>query len=322
MTSKASAPGKIILFGEHFVVHGVKAILCAINKRAIVISKKNETQNIFIKSSLGENTIPISESLDNIESTFKPFFFIAKKIINENNFSNGVDIEIQSEIPIGAGLGSSSACCVAAALSISNLFSKLDKNQILELAIEAEKTIFPNTSGADCTVSVFGGIIDYQKDNGYKIIESNHEFDFIVVNSKKSHSTNIVVNHVNEFKNENKKIFDDLCDEESKLIEKAIDSLQKFDLETIGKCMAQNQIFLEQLGVSNDLLLSIVKLVEKETFGAKITGAGDGGCIIALTEKNKKDSVLEHIKVEYESYPVTIDKVGMQVFNDNRKEMV
>ena len=317
MTSKASAPGKIILFGEHFVVHGVKAILCAINKRAIVISKKNETQNIFIKSSLGENTIPISESLDNIESTFKPFFFIAKKIINENNFSNGVDIEIQSEIPIGAGLGSSSACCVAAALSISNLFSKLDKNQILELAIEAEKTIFPNTSGADCTVSVFGGIIDYQKDNGYEIIETNHEFDFIVVNSKKSHSTNIVVNRVNEFKNENKKIFDDLCGEESKLIEKAIDSLQKFDLETIGKCMAQNQIFLEQLGVSNDLLLSIVKLVEKETFGAKITGAGDGGCVIALTEKNKKDSVLEHIKVEYESYPVTIDKVGMQVFNTN-----
>ena len=317
MTSKASAPGKIILFGEHFVVHGVKAILCAINKRVIVISKKNETQNIFIKSSLGENTIPISESLDNIESTFKPFFFIAKKIINENNFSNGVDIEIQSEIPIGAGLGSSSACCVAAALSISNLFSKLDKNQILELAIEAEKTIFPNTSGADCTVSVFGGIIDYQKDNGYKIIETNHEFDFIVVNSKKSHSTNIVVNRVNEFKNENKKIFDDLCGEESKLIEKAIDSLQKFDLETLGKCMAQNQIFLEQLGVSNDLLLSIVKLVEKETFGAKITGAGDGGCIIALTEKNKKDSVLEHIKVEHESYPVTIDKVGMQVFNDN-----
>ena len=317
MTSKASAPGKIILFGEHFVVHGVKAILCAINKRAIVISKKNETQNIFIKSSLGENTIPISESLDNIESTFKPFFFIAKKIINENNFSNGVDIEIQSEIPIGAGLGSSSACCVAAALSISNLFSKLDKNQILELAIEAEKTIFPNTSGADCTVSVFGGIIDYQKDNGYKIIDTSHEFDFIVVNSKKSHSTNIVVNRVNEFKNENKKIFDDLCGEESKLIEKAIDSLQKFDLETIGKCMAQNQIFLEQLGVSNDLLLSIVKLVEKETFGAKITGAGDGGCIIALTEKNKKDSVLEHIKVEHESYPVTIDKVGMQVFNTN-----
>ena len=317
MTSKASAPGKIILFGEHFVVHGVKAVLGAINKRVTVISKKNETQSILIKSSLGEKTIPISESLENIDSMFKPFFFIAKKIINENSFSNGIDIEIQSEIPIGAGLGSSSACCVAAAASISNLFSNLQKNQILDLAIAAEQTIFPNTSGADCTVSVFGGIIDYQKDSGYKIIETEHEFDFIVVNSKKPHSTNIVVDRVNKFKNENKEIFNDLCDDESKLIKQAVMSLQEFDLETIGKCMSQNQIFLEQIGVSNDLLLAIVKLVEKYTFGAKITGAGDGGCIIALTDKNKKESIIQQIKTEYEAYPVIIDKKGMQVFNTN-----
>ena len=103
----------------------------------------------------------------------------------------------------------------------------------------------------------------------------------------------------------------------SKLIEKAIDSLQKFDLETIGKCMAQNQIFLEQLGVSNDQLLEIIKLIEKETFGAKITGAGDGGCIIALTDKNEKETVFEHMKTEHEAYSVTIDKTGMQVFNAN-----
>lgn len=317
MTSKASAPGKIILFGEHFVVHGVKAVLGAINKRVTVISKKNETQNIFIKSSLGENTIAITESMDNIDNLFKPFFFIARKIIIENNFSNGVDIEIQSEIPIGAGLGSSSACCVATAASISNLFSKPEKNKILELAIEAEQTIFPKTSGADCTVSVFGGIIEYQKDSGYKIIETEHEFNFIIVNSKKSHSTNIVVDRVNKFRTENKEIFNDLYNDESKLIEKAVESLQKFNLETIGKCMSQNQIFLEQLGVSNDQLQEIIKLVEKDAFGAKITGAGDGGCIIALTDKNKKESLLQRIKTEYESYPVTIDKTGMQVFNIN-----
>jgi len=317
LTSKASAPGKIILFGEHFVVHGTMAILGAINKRVTVISDKNETQNISIKSSLGENSIPISESVENVDSMFKPFFFIAKKIINENNFSNGIDIDIQSDIPIGAGLGSSSACCVAAAASISNLFSELEKNQILNIAIEAERTIFPNTSGADCTVSVFGGIIGYQKDSGYKIIETDHEFDFIVVNSKKPHSTSIVVDRVNKFKSSNEKIFRELCEEETRLIDKVTDSLQTFDLETIGKCMSQNQIFLEQLGVSNDQLLEIIKLIEKETFGAKITGAGDGGCIIALTDKNKKESVLEYMKTEHEAYSVTIDKTGMQVFNDN-----
>ena len=65
-------------------------------------------------------------------------------------------------------------------------------------------------------------VIIIQKDIGYKIIETEHEFDFIVVNSKKSHSTNIVVDRVNKFKNENKEIFNGLCDDESKLIKQAV----------------------------------------------------------------------------------------------------
>jgi Mevalonate kinase len=149
LISKASAPGKIILFGEHFVVHGVKAILGAINKRVTVISKKNDTQNIFIKSSLGKDSIAISESLDNIDNMFKPFFFIAKKIISENNFENGIDLEIQSEIPIGAGKGSSSACCVAAAASVSPFFSNPAKKHVLVLAIAAGDPKMAKTSGAD-----------------------------------------------------------------------------------------------------------------------------------------------------------------------------
>jgi mevalonate kinase len=77
--------------------------------------------------------------------------------------------------------------------------------------------------------------------------------------------------------------------------------------------MSQNQIFLERIGVSNDLLLDIVKSIEKETFGAKLTGAGDGGCVIALTEQRKKDFVVENMSTKYETYPITIEKIGMQV---------
>ena len=90
--------------------------------------------------------------------------------------------------------------------------------------------------------------------------------------------------------------------------------MKKNDLETIGKCMAQNQMFLEQIGVSNDELLSITKEIEKITFGAKITGAGDGGCIIALTQKD--DDLSEYVNTsKYQTYQVTIQKTGMQVFN-------
>ena len=313
MTSKASAPGKIILFGEHFVVHGTRAVVGAINKRVTITSEKNDTAGISISSSLGKATIPITEEVDTVEKKFRPFFFIAKAVISDHNFKNGITMDIQSDIPIGAGLGSSSACCVAAAASVSNLFAKPETSAVLDLAIDAERTIFPNTSGADCTVSTLGGIIEYQKESDPKPIKTEHNFDFVVVNSQKMHNTDTVVSRVNQFKNDNTDTFSELCTEEDKLITKAIDSLQTFDLETIGKCMSQNQIFLERIGVSNDLLLDIVKSIEAETFGAKLTGAGDGGCVIALTDKTKKDSVVENMSAKYETYPVAIEKTGMQV---------
>ena len=313
MTSKASAPGKIILFGEHFVVHGTRAVVGAINKRVTITSEKNDTAAISISSSLGKATIPITEEVDTVEKKFRPFFFIAKAVISDHNFKNGITMDIQSDIPIGAGLGSSSACCVAAAASVSNLFAKPETSAVLDLAIDAERTIFPNTSGADCTVSTLGGIIEYQKESDPKPIKTEHNFDFVVVNSQKMHNTDTVVSRVNQFKDDNTDTFSELCTEEDKLITKAIDSLQTFDLETIGKCMSQNQIFLERIGVSNDLLLDIVKSIEAETFGAKLTGAGDGGCVIALTDKTKKDSVVENMSAKYETYPVAIEKTGMQV---------
>ncbi len=314
MTSIAKAPGKIILFGEHFVVYQNRAILGAINKYATVTSEKTNTDNILISSSLGQSSIQKDEDVSNVEKKFRPFFYIAKQVIEKNNFDKGITIKIESDIPIGAGLGSSSACCVAAAASILNLFNITDEKEVLELAINAEKTIFPNTSGADCTVSVSGGIIEYQKEKGFSKIETENEFNFIIIDSEQVHSTDKVVERVRKFKENNSDVFTELCSEEERLIAKALDSMKKNDLETIGKCMAQNQMFLEQIGVSNDELLSITKEIEKITFGAKITGAGDGGCIIALTQKD--DDLSEYVNTtKYQTYQVTIQKTGMQVFN-------
>jgi len=314
LTSISKAPGKIILFGEHFVVFGNRAILGAIDKYATVTSEKTSTDNILISSSLGQTSIQKNENTDNIEKKFRPFFYIAKKIINDNNFDKGISINIESEIPIGAGLGSSSACCVAAAASISNLFDDPKNEDILQLAIDAEKTIFPNTSGADCTVSVFGGIIEYQKDKGFSKIETEHDFNFLVIDSEQVHSTEKVVNQVKQFKEENNQVFLELCNEEERLISKALDAMKANELDTVGKCMAQNQIFLEQIGVSNDVLLEIIKEIEMITFGAKITGAGDGGCIIALTQKD--DDLSEYVNTtKYQTHHVSIQKTGMQVFN-------
>ena len=314
MTSIAKAPGKIILFGEHFVVYENRAILGAIDKYATVTSEKTNTDNILISSSLGQSSIKKDEEVSNVEKKFRPFFYIAKQLISKNGFDKGISIKIESEIPIGAGLGSSSACCVAAAASISNLFGNTNEKEILELSIQAEKTIFPNSSGADCTVSVHGGIIEYQKEKGFSKIDTKNKFNFLIINSEQIHVTDKVVERVKKFKNENTNVFTELCSEEERLITKALESMENNDLETIGKCMAQNQIFLEQIGVSNDELLSIIEEIEMITFGAKITGAGDGGCVIALTEEESDLSEYTNT-TKYQTYHVSIQKTGMQVFN-------
>ena len=315
MKSIVSAPAKIILFGEHFVVYGQKAILCSINKRVRITSIKTDEPIISVISNLGEISVSSSKSIENVNSPLIPFIYIAKKMIDEFHHAGGIKITIESEIPSGVGLGSSSACCVAAAGSISNLFTKYSKEDILNLAIEAEKTIFKETSGADCTVSTYGGIIEYDKKNGFRKIDTKIDLHFVIVNTKIPHSTKKVVSKVKEFIDKNKKTFSDLCEEEMKLIEKVNLALKSGDLKSIGEAMIQNQKYLDQIGVSNEILGDLIVDANKTSFGSKITGAGDGGCIIAIVDESNLEKTLENLqRKNYECFSVQIDTKGMDTF--------
>ncbi len=315
MKSIVSAPAKVILFGEHFVVYGQKAILCSIDKRVKITSVKTEEPNISVKSNLGEISVPSSKLIEEINSPLIPFIYIAKKMIDEFHHSGGINITIESEIPSGVGLGSSSACCVAAAGSISKLFTNFSKEEILSLAIEAEKTIFKETSGADCTVSTYGGIIEYDKKSGFRKIDTKTDLHLVIVNTKIPHSTKKVVTKVKEFIDKNEKTFSDLCEQEMKLIEKANLALNSGDLKSIGEAMIQNQKYLDQIGVSNEILGGLIDDANKTSFGSKITGAGDGGCIIAIVDESNLEKTLENLqRKNYECFSVQIDTKGMDTF--------
>ena len=315
MKSIASAPGKVILFGEHFVVHGLQAVLGAIDKHVTVTSSKTDDEIITIESILGNTTIKNSTSIENVDKKFRPFVYIAKKTL-EKFENSGINIKIDSQIPPGVGLGSSSACCVAAAASVMNLVSKPSREQILQMSIDAEKTIFPNTSGADCNVCTYGGIITYDKKNGLKNLDKKFDLDMIIINSNLEHSTEHVVKRVEDFKEKNSETFLSLCEEEEKLVQKSIESLENNDMITLGKCMSQNQMYLEQLGVSNDKLLSIIESVETTSLGIKLTGAGDGGCLIMLVDPKLKESTINNLESNsHEYFSVKIDHDGVQIFN-------
>ena len=313
MKSKASAPGKVILFGEHFVVYGVKAILCAIDKRITVSAEKTKEQKISIISNIGKLELEKNISLSEINSPLKPFYFLANKIIK--NHDTGIEIIVESDIPLGVGLGSSSACCVAGAAAISRLFSNTTKEEILKLAIEAEKTIFQNTSGADCTVCTYGGIMEYDKENGFTTIESQPNFHLVIANSNIEHSTEVVVAGVKEFKEKNEIEFATLCNNESKLVDEVLKEIKEKNIKEIGNRVTQNQEYLEKIGISNDKLRDMIKIGKNGSFGAKITGAGGGGCIFALTDESNLEETIKQFKEKnYDCFSAKIDFRGLDTF--------
>jgi len=308
LKSIASAPGKIILFGEHFVVHGTKAILAAIDKRVTVTSTFTENKTIKVNSQLGTIEVPISSSHEEVKSEFRPFVYLANKIINSEQNVSGLEITIDSDIPIGVGLGSSSACCVAAAASISELFNELSSEEILKMSIEAEKTIFPDTSGADCTVCTYGGMIEYPS---VEKIDNTFDLNLLIANSMIPHNTKNSVEKVNKFKENDEERFSQLCDLETKLIDEVITAMKNNDATTFGLKMSENQKYLEEIQISNDTLRDMISSLKEISLGTKITGAGDGGCIIALVKDENMDKVPTLLPKDKEYFSAKIDTKGV-----------
>lgn len=312
MKSIASAPAKVILFGEHFIVYGGKAVLCSIDKRITVESHLTDSDKIKIRSDLGSITISKDAPIKNVDSKFRPIVFVAQTILKKFDSKSGLEISIDSEIPSGVGLGSSSACCVAVVGSISGLFTQYSKEEILELAIDAEKTVFENTSGADTSICTYGGIMEYTK-QGTKSLGLKPRFQLVIANSKIIHSTIEVVSRVRQFKENQSYVFSLLCQNESALIEEALDALKKNELKTIGEKMLVNQSHLQKIGVSNDTLDSMVNTIRNTAHGAKLTGAGDGGCIVALVDDSNLQKTLDVLKSQnYECFATKIDMQGVE----------
>jgi len=308
LKSIASAPGKIILFGEHFVVHGTKAILAAIDKRVTVTSTFTDNKTIKVNSELGTIEVPISSSHEEVKSEFRPFVYLANKIINSEQNASGLEITIDSDIPIGVGLGSSSACCVAATASISELFNELSSEEILKMSIEAEKTIFPDTSGADCTVCTYGGMIEYPS---VEKIDNTFDLNLLIANSMIPHNTKNSVEKVNKFKENDEERFSQLCDLETKLIDEVITAMKNNDATAFGLKMSENQKYLEEIQISNDTLRDMISSLKEISLGTKITGAGDGGCIIALVKDENMDKVPALLPKDKECFSAKIDTKGV-----------
>ncbi|HEY8140582.1 MAG TPA: mevalonate kinase [Nitrososphaera sp.] len=299
MMAVASAPAKVILFGEHFVVHGNPALLAAINKRISVTAGTIEAEKIVIRSDIGAageysgRVFKVLRGGKRARVLIDPIHDAARRALGSRDRDGGIEIDLCSEIPYGIGLGSSAASCVATVGAVGSLLGRHDRRWICERAVESERMIHKNSSGADCYISTFGGLIRYGRKEGYKKIESRESLSIVIGNTGIKHNTGEMVAGVAKFKARKPKVFQELMTRADEICSDAASALESGELERLGLLMNENQLLLQQIGVSNKKVDDLVRACGAAgALGAKITGGGGGGSIIALAANEKESARL------------------------------
>jgi mevalonate kinase len=324
---RASAPAKVMLFGEHFVVYGCPAILGSIDKRVSVTAKRIGSARISISSNVGLLASYSSETLEipdpkysEAHNTLYPIYAAVHSILKDHfNFDgrlHGVKIDINSDIPWGAGLGSSAASCVATVGAVKSLFFKPEKKWVYSRALGAERIIHENTSGADCSISTYGGLIYFVKDTHNRKIKSKAELSLVVLITGIKHSTRSQVSYVKNFRDQNRSLFNELAKRATRICNKAVSALRVGDIIKLGELMNENHVLLKELGVSNNEINGLIRFcIDNGATGAKLTGAGGGGSVIALLPTENLTSFIHKIRNKglRQYFPVRIGSYGLLI---------
>lgn len=312
----ASAPAKVILFGEHFVVYGNPAILASIDRRITVRARTVEHGKVFIKSDIaqGEFSGDTVNGSKNAEAVLRPLYNAIRQVLSDNKYKHGLEIEIRSDIPHGIGLGSSAASCVATVAATCLLFEQPDRQAVCEKAVEAERLIHKNSSGADCYISTFGGLIYYSRSEGFCEIRSNAEMQIVIADTGIKHSTGDLVSSVKNLKERNEQEFSRWMEQAHSICSRARSAIQAGDIRQVGALMNENQVLLSKIGVSHVVADRLIEIALKNgALGAKVTGAGGGGAIIALTaDKSHRSAIAGSIReAGYNAFEAKIDYDGL-----------
>jgi len=290
----ASAPGKVILTGEHFVVHGEPALAMAVNLRAYVEAWTGGEGFRIEAPDLGLTWRGVGEA----PKPLAPLKLLMDRLLEETAPQRGLWVKATSSLPPSAGLGSSAAVAAAAAKSIGAALSEdLPKDEVFELALEAERLIHANPSGVDPMVSTVGGVIAYRRGEGYVAVEAPIELTIVVGFTRSRGPTGSMVKRVEELARRFPEVMIPLFHAGGHLTLEAAEALREGDLERLGELLNVNHGLLCAVGVSTRKLDELIYAARRAgALGAKLTGAGGGGCMIALCREAEADRVAEAIE--------------------------
>lgn len=310
---RGSGFGKTILFGEHFVVHGVPGIASAVDSAADAEVKKTARGINVTDERSGAKGYAEKKRLQQIESIERML-----KAMGLGPKKAAMDIWLGGNLPGFSGLGASAASSVAIARAIAEEFNlDLSDERINDVAYEAEKAYAGNPSGIDNTAATFGGLIWFKKNlsGGSNTIEQlriREPVEIVIGNTGIVANTKAMVAGVAERKKQNPEKYGAIFRQAEKLAHEGRKALEEFNLRKVGELMDENHRLLQEIEVSCKELDYLVDLARKQgAFGAKMTGGGGGGCMLALTPgKDLQEAVAA--AMEDEGFKVLRTKIGIQ----------
>ncbi|MFK8243232.1 mevalonate kinase [Facklamia sp. 252] len=286
LTSKNVGTGhahsKIILMGEHAVVYDYPAIALpfpAIAVQATVTLNPNQENYLTCHYYTGPlNQAP--QHLDNIQTAIQ---------LTLDTFQLGnpaLNITITSEIPQERGMGSSAAVTVAVVRAIADLYNlTLSDYQLHFIVNQAEVIAHQSTSGLDTLMTSTYAPVIYRKSRAPHAFDLSLSAYLVVADSGQAGQTKSAVQHVALLRKHKPHFVDQAMQAIGNFVQQAYDKIAQGNAIELGKLMTYNHYYLNQLGVSNSHLDKIVNAAWMAgALGAKLTGGGRGGCLIALAE--------------------------------------
>jgi len=276
--------GKIILLGEHAVVYGRHAIAAPIplTMRAHVEDCKEGVHLLIPKWG-------VEYQLNTVKENRRSFELAAGEILDKLGLGDrGMRIEVFPDVPRGMGMGGSAALAVAVVRAINQHFSlNLSDEEVNAYAFESEKTAHGQPSGIDNTMATFGQPLVFRKSTPplVELLNIPQPLWIVVGMTRSEGLTAKTVQAVRAAHERAPKMYEKIFDDIDALTLKGISALQDNDLQTMGELMNINQGLLNALQVSTPELERGIQLArDAGALGAKLTGGGGGGAMIALAE--------------------------------------
>ena len=302
----ASAPGSLMLLGEHAVLHGRRSLVCAIDRRITVSLIPRDDRNVVIDSELGFYESSLSDLVS--DDSFK---FVLNAISAWRDFlPSGFKLEIKSEFSSDIGFGSSSAVTVATHAVLTEFAGfSVCKNQLFEKSVETIRAVQGRGSGADVAAAVFGGVVLYRADPveiesfavSYPLTASYCGY--------KRKTAEVIEILESSLAQDCDNFFERIFDSIDQSVVESVSKLKSEDWRGFGYILSLNQVLMDSMGLNTPELAEIVAALQSDenVTGAKISGSGLGDCAIGWGRADLG------VNFKFPVYDLMISPIGVEV---------